>query len=305
MVEIKEKIDKEVKIFPYKCDITPPDNKIEDFKELFKIENSDTNVIEYMSGIYLVLVIDECYDGFMFGRLFKLRDDSPTIFNKKEGKEREIDLLSEENIKEESHFIWNIKDSIIFAEYNFSAIRMFSSPLSGYLNEKFNIDDCKVVPIQDKNTFTNLKKEEIIYSLNMKIAQDKSKSLQDQYNLPDWKILFDIGEDNETFFEVSVKRSRKKDSKLDKDKVINIVGNLIEKKAQVDSIKVETQDIVYDLIKNNLVFYYINVKKEGRNLDKTDFNFKTLSLYKKHIDTIKSNLKTSNTSKSTTEHNTN
>lgn len=291
IVEFKENKDTDVKIFPYKCDLNLPENKVDDFTELFKIENSESNVVEYISDTYLVLVIDEVYDGFMFGRFFKLRDDSPTIFNRKEGKEREIDLLSEENIKEESHFIWNIKDCIIFAEYNFSAIRMFSSPLSYYLNERFKVDNCKIEPIEDKNTFNNLKKEEEIYSLILRTAQESSKTLQEKYNLPDWKILADIGEDNETIFEVIVKRSRKKESRLNKEKVITIVGNLIENKAPIESIKVETQDLVYDLIKNNLLFYYIKIKKDGRKLDNEDFNFKVLSLYKKHIPTIKGNLK--------------
>lgn len=291
MVELKENNDKDVKIFPYKCQINLPENKVQDFPEIFKIENSESNVIEYISDTYLVLVIDDVYDGFMFGRFFKLRDDSPSIFNRKEGKEREIDLLSEENIKEESHFIWNIADCIIFAEYNFSAIRMFSSPLSYYLNEKFNVNDCKIEPIEDKDTFNNLKKEDEIYSLILRTAQESSKTLQEKYNLPDWKILSDIGEDNETIFEVIVKRSRKKDSRLNKEKVINIVGKLVENKAPIESVKVETQDLVYDLIKNNLLFYYIKIKKDGRNLDNGDFNFKVLALYKKHIDTIKSNLK--------------
>lgn len=291
MVEVKEKSDKNVKIFPYLCEINLPENKTEDFKEIFKIENSENNVIEYISDTYLVLVIDDIYDGFMFGRFFKLRDDSPSIFNRRDGKERDIDLLSEENIKEESYFIWNTQDNIILAEYNFSAIRMFSYPLSQYLNEKFKVDDCKIFPIEDKNTFNNLKKEEEIYSLNMRIAQESSKSLQETYNLPDWKILLDIGKDNETFFEVTVKRNRKKDSKLDKDKVVSIVEGLVKNNAPIESIKVETQDIVYDLIKNNLLFYYINVKKDGRKLNRPDFNFKASSLYKKHIGTIKENLK--------------
>ena len=291
MVEIKENNDKDIKIFPYKCDLNLSEKSIKEFSEIFKIENSESNVIEYISDTYLVLVIDDIYDGFMFGRFFKLRDDSPTIFNRKEGKEKDIELLSEENIKEESHFIWNIQDCIIFAEFNFNAIRMFSSPLSYYLNEKFNVNDCKIKPIEDKNTFNNLKKEEEIYSLILRTAQESSKTLQEKYDLPDWKILSEIGEDNETIFEVIVKRSRKKDSKLDKDKVISIVGNLIENKAPIESVKVETQDLVYDLIKNNLLFYYIKIKKDGRKLNNDDFNFKVLSLYKKHISTIKNNLK--------------
>jgi len=291
MVELKENDDKDVKIFPYQCELSLPENKVENFPELFKIENSESNVVEYISDTYLVLVIDSIYEGFMFGRFFKLRDDSPTIFNRKEGKEKNIELLSEENIKEESHFIWNIKDCIIFAEFNFNAIRMFSSPLSYYLNERFNVDDCKVKPIEDKNTFDNLKKEEDIYSLILRTAQESSKTLQEKYNLPDWKVLSDIGQDNETIFEVTVKRSRKKDSKLDKEKVIAIVGNLVENKAPIESVKVETQDLVYDLIKNNLLFYYTKIKKDGRKLNNEDFNFKVLSLYKKYISTIKGNLK--------------
>jgi len=291
MVELKENNDKEVKIYPYRCSIKNEDIKISNFPEIFKIENANNNVVEYTSDTYLVLVIDEIYDGFVFGRFFKLRDDSPTIFNRKEGKEKDIELLSEENIKEESHFILNVKDCIIFAEYNFSAIRMFSYPLSYYLNEKFKLNDCTVEAIEDKDTFNNLKTEEEILSLTLGFAQDSTKTLEEKYNMPAWKGLLDIGQDNESFFEVTVKRCRKKDSRLNKDKVIDMVGNLVKNKAPIDSIKVETQDIVYDLVKNNLLFYYLNIKRDGRKLNRDDFNHKTLTLYKKYIETIKKNLK--------------
>jgi len=291
MVEIKEVDDKQVKIYPYECDINLSDKQVDDFPNIFKIENAEENIIEYTKDTYLVLVIDSIYDGFMFGRFFKLRDDTPTIFNRKEGKEKDIELLSEENIKEESHFIWNIKDCIIFAEYNFSAIRMFSYPLSFYLNEKFSVDNCIVKPVEDKNTFNNLTKEKEILSLSLRIAQENTKTLEEKYNLPAWKSLLEIGQDNETYFDVIVKRCRKRSSHLDKDKVIEIVGNLVENKAPVEAIRVEAQDIVYDLIKNNLLFYYIKIKREGRKLDNEDFNFKVLSLYKKYIPTIKENLK--------------
>lgn len=291
MVEIKENSDKDVKIYPYFCDIEIPTKKVEDFPEVFKIENAEENVVEYISDTYLVLVVDDVRNGIMCGRFFKLRDDSPSIFNRVEGVERDIELLSEENVKEESHFVWHINDKIMFAEYNFKAIRMFSSPLSYYLNEKFGVEDCKITPIEDKHTFTHLKKEEEILSLNLKLTQDSTKTLEEEYNLPAWKGLLEIGKDNETIFEVSVKRCRKKDSQLNKEKVISFVSKLVENKAPIESVKVEAQDIVYDLIKNNLLFYFVKVNKDGRNLDKEKFYTRAISLYNKHINSIKENLK--------------
>lgn len=291
MPDLCENNDKNIKVYPYFCKITSDDIQINKFHEIFKIDNSKNNVIEYVSGTYLVLVIDEIENGFMFGRFFKLRDDSPTIFDREKGKERDIPLLNGENVKEESHFVWNVADSIILAEFNFSAIRMFSYPLSYYLNEKFGVNDCRIEPLEDKNTFENLKMEDDILALNLRVAQESTKKLEEEYNLPAWKGLLEISKDNETIFEITVKRGRKKESKLDKDKVISIVGNLIENKAPIESVKVETQDIVYDLIKNNLLFYYIGIKKDGKKLNRHDFNNKVSLLYKKYSPNIKNNIK--------------
>ncbi|GEM_PF-4805919 len=288
---IVRNIGKEVKVYPYVCTIPNSNIKVADFSTIFKISKAEKNVIKYHSDTYLVLIIDQLDNGFMFGRFFKLREDSPTIFDRKKGKERDISLLAEENIKEESHFIWNIQNGIIFAEYNFNAVRMFDTPLSFYLNEKFGVEDCTIMAIPDKHTFEHLKKEPEILALNLRFAQESTKNLEKKNNMPAWNVLLDIGQDNESIFEVSVKRSRKKDSKLKKEKVISLVGDLAKSETPPESIRVETLDLVYDLIKNNLLFYKLPIQKNGRKLDKADFNYKAQELYKRHIDNIKENLK--------------
>lgn len=283
IINSNELKDKEVKIYPYHYILDGLDNDSQKIYEKFKIENAENNLIEYIKDTYLVLVVDDTDGDFVFGRFFKLRSDSPSIFNRKSHEEKPIELLADENIKEESHFIMNTKDSIIFAEYNFSAIRMFSSPMTTYLEEILKTKGSKVLPIEDLNNFENLKKEEDILSVFFRITQNSSKSLEETYNLFALKSLLNLSTDTDTIYEVSIKKARKKDSKLNKDEIIEMVGNLIDKKAPVEDIKLETADLVYDLTKGNFLFYRMDIETDGRNLKSSDFFNKAILLYKRQI----------------------
>ena len=283
--------DKEVKIYPYHYILNGIENESQKIYERFKIENADKNLLEYIKDTYLVLFVDDVDGDFVFGRFFKLRSDSPSIFNRKSHEEKDIDLLDEENIKEESHFIMNTKDSIILAEYNFSAIRMFSSPMTTYLEELLRMKGSQVLPIEDLNAFANLKEEGDILSVFFRITQNSSKSLEEDFNFFALKSLLNLSEDEDTIYEIIIKKSRKKDGKLDKDKIVDMVDNLLKKKAPIKDMRLETQDLVYDLIKGNLLFYRIDIETDGRNLKSQDFFNKAISLYHRHINKIRTMIK--------------
>jgi hypothetical protein len=273
----------------------PRSIKIDNFPRIFRITEGEKNVKPYppppdVPITNLVLVIDNAHSGFMFGRFFKLRNDVPMIYNKKRGEERPIELFKNENIKEESHLVWNIADKILLAEYNFSAIRMFSYPLSSYLEQKFGIEGCIISPIVNINAFTNLKGEEKILSLRIRFGQENIKTLEQKFNLPAMNVLSEMDQDNQTSYEVAVIKSRKRGSTLNREKAIGLFENLLDKKAPISSIKVETQETVYDLLKDNLLSYSFPVNKDERKVDTNDFYNKALRLYNNRIDEIKANL---------------
>jgi len=281
---------KRVKIYPYFCEM--PDNriKINNFPKIFKITNASKNVLPHSFDTHLVLVIDETHDGFMFGRFFKLRGDAPMIFNKRRGNEREIPLLPDDEIKEESLFVWNMSDGVIFAEYNFNAIRTFGGPLSSYLNSKFGVRGCTVTPIFNADAFDSLKKEDEIFSMCIKFAQEKTRILEKRFGWPSLKVFSEITKGNRTYLKVTI--AGRRGNVLNKNEVIDFAKDWIEKEAPVDSIRVEASEAVYDLIGDTVLSYPLLVRKHGRKLDKKDFNGKACALYNNKIETIKATIRT-------------
>lgn len=107
-----------------------------------------------------MLIIIDGYEGnLLFGRFLILRNDVPGVLNRRTRSEREIQLLSGENIKEESRFVWGVADKVILGEYNHHAIRHFAHPMMFYLDKIFNVEDSDVRPIRDSETFSLMRSE--------------------------------------------------------------------------------------------------------------------------------------------------
>ncbi len=282
---------REVTVYPYTYEFDGLQNNVKEIMEKFSIDNVSKNIREYTQDTFLVLVADDESNDFIFGRFLKLKNDTPIILNRQDGSQKRIELLDDENIAEQSHFILNIKDKIIFGEYNFEAVRHFSKPMVYYLNKIFDVKDNKVIPIPDVDTFSKLQGEEEINLFRLRVSQQNMNFLEQKFSLPSWKVLMDLASDNETSFEIIVKKSRKRDSFLNKDKTIEFSNNLKKENTPLEVLKIETEDIVYDLINNNLVSFRVNVKNDGRKIDTENFYFQIRKLYDKHIEKLKSSLK--------------
>lgn len=280
---------KEVKIYPYQCKLEKTLSTSNFWEDKFHRDEVAQNIVEYNPDTFLVIVVDEISNNFVFGRFLKLRSDTVGIINRRDGSERKIELLDEENIREQSHFIVNTEDGLIFAEYNFQAIRHFSTPLSYYLNKLFDTKNNEVQPLPDSTTFTKLKGEEELNVFKLRVAQENLDYLEKKFNLSTARVLLDIAQDKETTFEIVIKKSRKKGSHLNKDKVLELSEKL--KTANVEKLAVESEDIFYDLINNNLISFRIIVKTNGRLIDSDDFYFKARNLYDRQIDKLKEKFK--------------
>jgi len=291
MVEEVKPNSKIIKLFPYQYSIDGIENIPKNWENKFSKDNVEDNLIEYSRDAFLLLVVDDISNNFIFGRFLKLRNDVPLVINRKDGEERRIDLLDEENIIEQSHFIMNVQDNFLFAEYNFNAIRHFVKPFSYYLNKLFEVKGNEINPLTDTNTFKKLQGEEELNSFRLSVAQENISFLEEKFNLNLFKSLVDVAKDNQTSFEIIIKKSRKKKATLDKEKILKISQELTENKAPLQRLSIESDDISYDLINNNLINYKVYVKMEGRGLNSNDFYFSVRNLYERQIDKIKSNLK--------------
>lgn len=286
---------KTVRLFPYTCELSGTENSVDNIKNLFSRENAieGRNIKKYYDDAYLVMIIEDAENNFLFGRFLKLRDAVPSVFNRSKGTERTIDILSEENIKEQSHFIWNVNDKIIFAEYNYQAIRHFTSPLKFYFDKMFDVNDNIITPIIDKDTFEKLKTESIIKSLKLKVTKDNVNKLEEKFGIK-LRTLVDLARDNRTIFEIIVKKSRVRESSLEKNKVIEISENLKQTPADLETLQVQTKDTVYDLINNNLLYYFTNLEYSRSILDANEFYRKAKDIYIEKIDNIKAAIESSN-----------
>jgi len=281
-----------IKIFPYKYDIEGIGNEPKLWEDKFSKDNVEDNTIEYSRDAFLLLVVDDVSNDFIFGRFLKLRNDVPLVINRKDGEERKIDILDDENIIEQSHFIINVKDNFLFAEYNFNGIRHFVKPFAYYLNKLFDVKNNDIKPLTDTNTFTKLQGEEEINSFRLSVAQENIGFLEEKFNLNLFQSLIDVAKDNETSFEIIIKKSRRKKSTLDKEKILKISKELTDNKAPLQRLNIESEDVSYDLINNNLINYKVYVKLEGRGLNSNDFYFSVRNLYERQIEKIKQSIKT-------------
>src|SRR3989338_11707109 len=284
-------MSKEVKIYPYKYHLEDGFNKAEIWIDKFAADNVQKNVYEYGDEVYLVMVIDDISGNFLYGRFLKLRHDVPAILNTRSGTERKIELLDEENIMETSHFIMNVRDKIILAEYNFDAIRHFVSPLKKYLYETLGTE-IEVEPIADTDTFQKLKGEEEIIKFKLQVAKEHIGVLEEQFSLPVFSVLKDLANDNETTFEILVKKGRRRTSRLSRDQVMILSEKLMKKKGIFSKVEIETRDIIYDLVNNNLVSFRISVDKIERRLNSHDFYRQVKELYERQIENIKQMIRT-------------
>jgi len=281
-----------VRLFPYQYRLSGTENTIPNLISVFDVKNVLNNVITYYAHFSLLLIIDKAEGDFLFGRFLKLRKDAPLILDRMSGKEREIFLTKYEDIEEVSHFVCNVKDSLILAEYNFNAIRCFPTPLKAYLDKKFNVKDNIVIPVEDINTFKKFKDtRKGIKTFSLALAQNKIKELESVLNLSPIRTFFDLSQNNKTQYEITIRKSRGKEQFLDKNKVVMAIEHLKDKQETLESLEIETEDVVYDLIKNNVLAYYIILEKTERTIDKEEFYKKVKEIYSSHAIEIKGFIK--------------
>ncbi|MCK4797258.1 MAG: hypothetical protein KAT05_07735 [Spirochaetes bacterium] len=291
MAEQLKTSQKVVKLHIYQYRLSGTDNTTSNLKDIFNIETITNNIIKYYVHFSLLLVFDRIDGDFLFGRFLKLRKDTPSILNRLSGSERNIELSIEEDIEEISHFICNVNDNIIIAEYNFQAIRHFSAPLKYYLDKIFDANDNLILPVEDKDTSTKFKKTpKGIKSFRIRVAQYKIKELEQSLKLSPLSTLLDLSKNNNTMYDIKVIKSRKKDEFLDRHEVLKTVENL-NGDGGIYTLEAETTDCVYDLINNNLIRYHITLDDGGRRINSEEFYEKVKELYLKYIRDIKESLR--------------
>jgi len=277
---------KYVRIFPYQYRLSGTKNSVSNLQSIFNIKNIASNVIQYSQNISHLLAVEKTKGNFMFGKFMKLRRDAPYIISRIDGTERPIDLDKDEDIEETSHFIWNVKERIIFAEYNHFAIRGFSTPLKLYLDNRFGVNDNIVWPIWDVDTyqkFVNAKTG--VKTFKLGVAQLNLDVIERVLDLSISGVL-GITPDEKNCIKITITKGRGKEF-LSKNKIVKVVDNLKTKEGALDTLWIEDEEAAYDLVKNSLLYYYAYVGRIGRYINKDEFYGKAFDIFKGSIDEIK------------------
>lgn len=278
-------VTKDISVFVYGFKIPSEFYNEGILKSQFSKSNILNNIVGYGND-FLLLIIDFADANLALGRLLILRQDVPSILNKKTRREREITLTQDENIKEESHFLIHLKDKLLFGEYNYHAVRHFSHPLMFYLKNKLG-GKIDIRPLPNPETLSLLKQDKEIKELEFSIGQERL-SHKEQAGVPLLGSLIGLSSNDESCIKISISRGRKKENELDSDKIIEKLEQLKNSRGNdLYSLKVETEKSKYDLLNDNLIFLKMTVNQVNKRTSRADFYRKIKPLYRENISKLK------------------
>jgi hypothetical protein len=282
---------KHARIYPLQYRLSGTENSSENLFNIFKRENARNNLIKDFS-YPMLLIIDRIRNNFVCGKFLKLREDPPSIINLIDGIERNISIADNENIIEITHFIMNTADKLLLTEYNFQAWRLCCNPLKTYLDKRFDTTDNEVLPIIDKDTFAKLEGEDIINTFRIKIANYNPEELERIFGYNVLRMLSIFSSNRRASIEVIARKGKSKEDSLNKEKTLEVAKQLKDsfENLPIESLKIEAKNSAYDLLNENFVSYKLDVSKNGRYLDTSDFYNKTINLYNDKIPILKSSL---------------
>lgn len=210
------------------------------------------------------MLIDKVNGDLVYGRFVKLAKDLPDIADMKQ-KEENVELDPDKVIEYASHFIWDVKEEFLLGEYNNYCIRYFNtSRISDYFKEKAHLTvNIEPVPLQD--VIIELLKSKVFYSASIKIPRIRSDILSKLFHSQGG--FFDYLSEEESEIYIEVRQSLKKGGLARK-----FIEHLIKFKRDGDfkSIKIATEEAIYELIGDTIFNATINVKKRKRKIDRND-----------------------------------
>jgi hypothetical protein len=199
---------RKIRVFLYKATISQADSNPRNLKNKFSKSRISGNIIPYGDDS-LLLIIENIQNNLIFGRFLKLRNDAPGVINKRRYSERDIILGTDESIKEDSHFLWNLQDKLIFGEYNYHAIRHFSLPLMHYLGELLNSENIDIRPVQDPKTLMKLGREEEITKIIISLAQESLSHQEKTKGVPLLGALRGLSTNDESVVTITISKGKK------------------------------------------------------------------------------------------------
>lgn len=238
-----------------------------------KFSNTDTKIKENILDINIseeekrkhLFVIVTKSNGYLYGLFYRLKQDKEmSIIDEKQGTISIQQLEAQKKIAEKSRLIIDIKNNLIFGEYNDGGVRFFQQPFGEYLREALNRVDLDIEVVYDKENYENIGNRNI-NSFDIKVAKPKLKMMEEIFNLSGVD-LFDEADDSESLtLEIKVKAGRGKSFKrIFVDKILNKFNNLTDKLG-IKKFKVgqTNSDIPLELIKECILRRKIDIENKS------------------------------------------
>jgi hypothetical protein len=287
---------KKVKVYPYQVTVKNTDVDFSKFTEVFQRDSVNDNIVKlYEDETPFLLIIDGVKGNFLRGKFMHLRKNAPPVLNLETHKDKPFHLEDYECLEEISHFIWNLRDQVLFAESNYYAIRYFTTQLQDYLNEiyenRFAINDvAEFQLIPDCNTikrFTEDPSPRIGFKVG--VAAARINVIDEQHDLSMTKFAKSLVADNDFYltYSISAGRGKKKKLNLLRKKVDEqILTRVSDESTRL--LKVETENAIYDLLRNDKVVYSLECEVEGNMIeDANAFYDKAIKRYGEEISILK------------------
>lgn len=255
---------KEIKVYPYFfTDIQI--NEASTWREKFSRENIIKNVLGYGENAFCLIVDKRTEDNpnLIFLRFLKLKAEIPKIINKTTGEEKEITInYIEESIIYTTHMLLDLENKMIFSEYNHNAARHINTNFSYYINKMFELEDLAfdIITLKNYETLEEMKKEEVLKSVNMRVKAGNLKKREQGQFLPLLGAIKDYGEDENFEIEIKIKKTRGSKN-LNRDSIEKFVLENKDEtnedhKKLLETLRVESENTIYDLLNNNLRYYF-------------------------------------------------
>ncbi len=260
-------------------------NNITGLFNRFNLESDiQQNIVNYGDDS-LLLIIDSNSNGLLNCRLLKLRRSLiPNILNSRTKLERDILLRDNDFIKEESHFIWNVIDALIFGQYNYNAIRHFSLPLMHYLSTVLDDDDVDIRPARDEDTFRRMREDNRPFKkIEYSVSQESLTTTETERGIPIIRSLLGLKDDNNAIIKITISAGRGRGKVLNNQQISRVSETLIGRSEDLYSLKVYSDNSKYDLLNENLLRYAIRVNEVGGRIESSDFYSKARLLNQIHI----------------------
>jgi hypothetical protein len=186
-----------------------------------KFGNTDAKVKDNILDISIseeekrkhLLVIVERKNGYLYGLFYRLKKDKEmNIVDEEQGTISIQELEAQQKIAEKSRLIIDLRNNLVFGEYNDGGVRFFQQPFGEYLRTSLSRPDLDIEVVYDKENYENISNREIKY-FDIKVAKPKLKMMEDIFSLSGTEIFDDADDSESLTLEIKIKAGRRKSFK--------------------------------------------------------------------------------------------